>query len=279
MSLPIATTELSPQERAQLRWAWKQLEHPSLAARLSHVVGAPIEMGLKLIPRQWNARIQYLVETNIRRTLDLTLATSTQLNAEQFSNGMHKAAVMGSGAVGGFFGPAGLLVDLPITTALMLNAIATIAQRNGEDLSTTEARLACLEVFALGGRSKADDAAETGYYGLRLTLSLHLAGFLDNLLNGVETPVAMKFIQAIAARFGVVVTDKAAAQLTPVVGAIGGATINLLFMQHFQDMASGHFKIRHLERKYGLDTIRAEYEKIQREEDAKRYRHSNLEGW
>ena len=279
MANDISTIELTTAELAELRWAWQRLEHPSLAARLSNAVGMPVEIGIKLLPHQWSTRIQHLVENNIRRALELTLDASAKLNGRRIDDRVHKIAAAGSGAVGGFFGPAGLLVDLPVTTTLMLNAIATIAQRNGEDLATPHARLACLEVFALGGRSKADDAAETGYYGLRLTLSLHLAGFLENLINSVETPAAMKLIQAVATRFGVVVTDKTAAQLTPVVGAIGGAAINLMFMQHFQNVAGGHFKIRRLERKYGPEKIRAAYENIQREEYAKRHPYSDLEGW
>jgi hypothetical protein len=33
-------------------------------------------------------------------------------------------------------------------------------------------------------------------------------------------------------------------------------------MNHFQNMATAHFAIRSLERKYGDDFIRGEYEKI-----------------
>jgi hypothetical protein len=53
-----------------------------------------------------------------------------------------------------------------------------------------------------------------------------------------------------------------AAQSVPVIGAAGGAAINLLFIDHFQDMARGHFTVRRLERTYGAELIRAEYERI-----------------
>ena len=43
-------------------------------------------------------------------------------------------------------------IELPVTTTLMLRAIAEIARHQGEDLSTLEARLACLEVFAYGAK-------------------------------------------------------------------------------------------------------------------------------
>ncbi len=41
-----------------------------------------------------------------------------------------------TGGVSGFFGLAALPVELPVTTTLMLRAIADIARHNGEDLST-----------------------------------------------------------------------------------------------------------------------------------------------
>ena len=42
--------------------------------------------------------------------------------------------------------------------------------------------------------------------------------------------------------------EKAAAQLVPVLGAIVGAGVNAVFMQHYQRTAWGHFTIRRLER-------------------------------
>jgi hypothetical protein len=66
----------------------------------------------------------------------------------------------------------------------------------------------------------------------------------------------------IAARFSIVVSEKAAAQAVPVVGALGGAAINTLFIDHFQDMGRGHFVIRRLERIYGQDAIRRWYAEL-----------------
>ena len=48
----------------------------------------------------------------------------------------------------------------------------------------------------------------------------------------------------------------------PVIWAAGGAIINVVFVNHFQELARGHFTVRRLERKYGLDVIREEYERI-----------------
>ena len=46
----------------------------------------------------------------------------------------------------------------------------------------------------------------------------------------------------------------------PIVGAVGGGAINLVFIDHFQEVAHGHFTIRRLERNYGRDFVREEYE-------------------
>jgi EcsC protein family len=69
-------------------------------------------------------------------------------------------------------------------------------------------------------------------------------------------------VTQVAARFGVVVSQKLAAQALPIVGAVGGAAVNYAFMEHFQQIARGHFTVRRLERLYGKEAIRAEYDVI-----------------
>jgi hypothetical protein len=63
-------------------------------------------------------------------------------------------------------------------------------------------------------------------------------------------------------RFGVPVSEKIVAQSLPVVGAAGGALLNTLFIDHFQDMARGHFIVRRLERRYGKEVVRVAYLRI-----------------
>jgi len=58
------------------------------------------------------------------------------------------------------------------------------------------------------------------------------------------------------------VSEKAAAQAVPAIGAAGGAIINTLFIDHFQDMARGHFVVRRLERKYGTKIVEETYKAI-----------------
>jgi len=75
-------------------------------------------------------------------------------------------------------------------------------------------------------------------------------------------PAIARFITTIASRFGVNVSEKIAAQAVPLIGAAGGALINTIFIDHFQDMARGHFIVRRLERVYGTDEVKRQYEKL-----------------
>jgi len=93
-------------------------------------------------------------------------------------------------------------------------------------------------------------------------------------------PVLVRFIAQVASRFGVVVTQKVAAQTVSVVGALGGAAVNYAFIEHFQEVARGHFTVRRLEREhfqevarghftvrrleriYGKDIVQTEYERL-----------------
>ena len=76
----------------------------------------------------------------------------------------------------------------------------------------------------------------------------------------------VRLISLIAARFGLVVSQKMAAQLVPVIGAMGGAAVNYAFVDHFQNVARGHFTVRRLERAYGAEAIRTEYELLRLED-------------
>lgn len=273
--------KLPAEDLADLQWAYQQLEHPSLAVRLCDVIGTPVQQGLHLLPKPWQRRLHAVTEVSIRRTLNLAINSMEHIAPKRAHDHLHKLLAAGTGATSGFFGPLTLLVELPFTTMLMLRSIANIADSQGEDLTTPEARQACMEVFALGGRSPRDTAADAGYYGLRLTLGFHFSAAL--LHTGKQQPLAIpagiELVRAISARFGTVVSDAAAARMIPVAGAVTGAALNLVFMQHFQDVARGHFIIRRLERSHGIEAVRAAYEQEQKREESERQPYSPVEGW
>jgi hypothetical protein len=173
-----------------------------------------------------------------------------------------------TGAAGGAFGLATLPIELPVSTIVMLRSIAEIARSEGEDLAEPEAALACVQVFALGGRADSDDASESGYFAVRgmLAKSVTQAARFIAERGVIEegSPILVRFITQVASRFGVAVTQKVAAQAIPVIGALGGAAVNYAFIEHFQDVARGHFAVRRLERAYGKEPVRREYERLAR---------------
>jgi len=65
------------------------------------------------------------------------------------------------------------VVELPISTAMMLRSIADIAHSQGEDLEDMEARLSCLEVFALGGSWTLRGYPWRSIWGRNLVLANH----------------------------------------------------------------------------------------------------------
>src|SRR5437867_2755624 len=83
------------------------------------------------------------------------------------------------------------------------------------DLRSASVKLACLEVFALGGPSKADDASESGYWAIRAALAKAIseAAAYVTQRGTIErsAPAVVRLVTAIAARFGVIVSEQVAA--------------------------------------------------------------------
>ena len=181
------------------------------------------------------------------------------------SSYLHKALAATSGAVGGSFGLAALPIELPISTVIMLRSIGDIARAEGEDLRDPETVLSCLQVFALGGLKGEADIANSGYFAVRGLLAKSVAEaarfIVDRGVVAEGGPVLVRLIAQIASRFGVVVTQKLAAQAVPIIGALGAA-VNYAFIDHFQEIARAHFTVRRLERRYGKDVVRMAYDKL-----------------
>jgi hypothetical protein len=92
----------------------------------------------------------------MRSALRLAIGSMDLIPPNAAHDKLHRLLASAAGAFGGLLGPLTLLAELPVTTVLMLRSIADIAHGEGEDLNTPEARLACVQVFALGGRTGKD---------------------------------------------------------------------------------------------------------------------------
>lgn len=273
MKMEEIKSELSEEDRVALERAVAILENPSFVARAADVIGSPVEKAVALLPAKAATAIGNAAEKAIFASLEVAMKTmdvaETGLPA---SNWWHKGASAVSGGIGGFFGILALAVELPISTTIMMRSIADVARSEGADLTRADVKLECVKVLALGGPTRSDDGADIGYFASREMLAkvtAEAAAYIAQ--HGLESegaPALVRLILAIAERYSVNVTEKVAAQAVPVIGAAGGALINTLFMDHFQDVARGHFVIRRLEQRYGPEFILQQY-KLARERQKK----------
>ncbi|MEO8660999.1 MAG: EcsC family protein [Bryobacteraceae bacterium] len=258
--------EITSQHLEELRDAVILLESPSFALKVANVIGAPVERVMKSLPESMSVAVHKATSVAIHKALEAALRTMPKRVGRPANRRLHKLSVAAAGGVGGFFGLASLAVELPLSTAIMLRSIADIAQSEGEDLNDPAGQLACLEVFALGGKSASEASSETSYYAIRAALARTVseaATYLAERGLAVEgAPPMIRLVAQIASRFGLVVSEKVAAELVPLVGAAGGAAVNLMFLHYFQKLAGGHFVVRRLERVYGPAVIEAEYERL-----------------
>ncbi|MEE9393246.1 MAG: EcsC family protein [Planctomycetota bacterium] len=257
---------LNEADKKALTRAVRLLETPGLGIRVSNLIGKPIEDGLRKLPTPVRDKITAATELALQAAMKAALATMKEGQPAAPRKRRHKFAAALSGSLGGAFGFTALAAELPISTTIMLRAIAEIARAEGEDLRQASTQMACLEVFALGGRSDQDDGAESAYFATRnglAMLSKKAASYLaEKSIADDAAPIMLRLISSIAAKFSIPVSEKFVAQAIPVIGALGGGAINLLFIDHFQDVATGHFTVRRLEKTYGEELVRKEYRRI-----------------
>jgi len=257
---------LQREDLNDLTKAKQLLENPGVASKITNLIGSPIENAFKLLPDNWSVKVAEITQSALFSAIKAAVLTMKDASHIEASNIWHKLSAATSGGIGGFFGLPALAVELPISTTIMLRSVADIARSEGESIHNIDSQLACIEVFALGGPSESDDASESGYFAIRTVLAKSLTETAEYIaekgLIEEGAPVIIRFIIKIAERFGVQVSQKFAAQTIPAIGAAGGAIINTVFIDHFQDMARGHFIIRRLERKYGKEFVKEAYKKI-----------------
>lgn len=257
---------LTPADQAALANAVEALEKVSFSARAMTALGRHVgATAARFVPARISGAVSKAAGAALKAAMHVAL-TSLRNRPPKDSRAFHRTLATASGAAGGAFGLASLPVELPISTTVMLRSIADIARSEGEDLSNPEAALACMQVFALGGHSSADDMMEEGYFAIRGVLAQSVSEAARHIAHkgaiDEAAPVIVRLLGQIAGRFGVVVSEKLAAQAVPLIGAAGGAAINLAFINHFQSVAKGHFAVRRLERRYSPDVVRREYERI-----------------
>ncbi len=262
--------KMTQADKKQLFEAYDVLENPGFRIKLMNLLGKPLEKGMDLLPKVVNRQIAKVSNVALTRAVKVALFTLPKFRSKETYNWSHRMFSWGTGFFGGFGGIGTTLVEIPISTMIMLRSIFDIAKSEGEDITSPETRMAALQVFALGGTSSSDDLADTAYYAVRMGMAVEVKSSLDFLakaggkLADKNAPVIVKLISKIASRFEITLSEKVAAQAMPFVGGAIGALINDIFIAHYQDMARGHFTVRRLERKYGKELVQETYESFKK---------------
>lgn len=277
----IVPISISSEDRDALAQAKSSMHNLSWAIRNVNKVGNTVETGIKFVPEKVLLKVQKITESVLLKIIKANLLTIQKNKSfKKPSKKTYKGVVTGTGAISGFFGSStgfGTAIfasEVTLTTKFLMRTIMDIARSEGEDIYTLEGQMACLQVFALGGGSKNDDDLETSYYTTRLALNsainkVSASGIkitLDSLAKGVGvlgSNAIGNFLSKIATRLSLLISEKFLAQAVPVIGAIGGGGLNYVFVDHFQKMATAHFTIRRLERKYGEAEIKSVFQSIE----------------
>ena len=256
--------------KEEVKKAHTLLSRPSFIIRFSDFVGKPVTSVLNSLPQSTAELIAGAADRALRTCLKGSLLTLKSRSEAPARNWLHKLLCAGTGVIGGVGSVPTLLAEIPLTTGIMLRSIAEIARSEGEDLADPETQLACISVFALEGGNKDDDDADSGFFVSRVAIAKMVrdaSKFLSEsaakkISESATAPIVVRFLQQASSRLGVTFSEKAAAQALPIIGSVLGATINTLFIDHYQDIARGHFILRRLERRYSPDLIRKEFESL-----------------
>lgn len=276
----IVPISISPEDKDALVVAKSSMHNLSWVIRNVNKVGSTVETGVKFVPEKILLKVQKITESVLLKIVQANLLTIQKHKTfKKPSKYTYKGIVTGTGAISGFFGAStgfGTAIfasEVTLTTKFLMRTIMDIARSEGEDIYTLEGQMACLQVFALGGGSKNDDDLEASYYTTRLALNSAINNVsasgvkitLDSLAKGagvMGSNAIGNFLSKISTRLSLLISEKFLAQAVPVIGAIGGGGLNYVFVNHFQKMATAHFTIRRLERKYGEAEIKTIFQSI-----------------
>ncbi len=256
---------INGKDLSDLKRAKTLLEKESLAVKMANLFGDAAEKAVRVLPDAYQKFVEIYTVAAIGKSWEFTMTTMPASDIPSEHERRHRLYAIISGAVGGV-GIMTLFAELPVTTVIMLRAVADIAKEEGEDYSLIETKLACLEVFAFGNEAVDKDTGVIGYYAIRASLEKPIQESSRYIAKkgvaGMGAPFAAQLIAKIAARYQTAVSAKIAARVVPAAGAIIGAAVNIVFINLFQDKARGHFIVRRLERKYGDEEVRRVYQEL-----------------
>src|ERR1700675_2781405 len=105
-------SNLSPSDYADLQTAVAKLETQSFAMKIASKLGMPIEALLHRLPGPAQSAIQVTVDKALEQCLRIAVKAHPANSSAVSYKRSHTAAAAITGAIGGFFGLPGLLVEL-----------------------------------------------------------------------------------------------------------------------------------------------------------------------
>lgn len=199
------------------------------ALRVLNMAGSRADALIDRLPSAVRDNLVEATEAALR--IAMRAANGSRTAVPDQKRWVNTAVASALGAAGGFGGTTTSLVELPVTTTLMLRAIQDAARREGFDPGADSVTFDCIRVLSAAGPLEEDDGADLGFYTMRMTLT-----------GGA----VRRMISAVAPRLAVVLGQKLATQTVPVLGAVAGATTNYVYTQYYQDIAHVHFGLRRL---------------------------------
>lgn len=278
------TQPMSAEELDFIHDAVRFLEGDHVLVSIAQKLGKPIDRLQQKLPDSARRIMHQAIEASLKKALQISIETikAPEGKVPAWKDAsirtrhralLHTAAVTTTGAISGAIGISALLVELPISTSIILRAISSVAQEWGHDLRSPETQLQCLYIFSLGSAlSSKDDELDTTYLASRIAYQRLLgeaAAFMGthgtkDLLLALDqgAPVLVRLLGLLTPAFERTVLKKFVSKALPVIGAAGGAAINAAFCHYFTQAARYHFGLLFLEQKYGTEMVRKGYGRI-----------------
>lgn len=200
-----------------------------MGIQVLNAVGGKAESLLDRLPAPVRAGLTDATESAL--TLAMKAAQGSRQALPHQSERTNVVWTTAMGAVGGLGGLSTALVELPVTTTVLLRAIQDVAVERGFDPASENVQFDCIRVFSAAGPLAMDDGADLGFVSLRLTLT-------GNAMH--------KMIAAVAPRLAAAMGQKLAVQSVPILGAVAGASVNYVYTRYYQQIAHVHFGLRRL---------------------------------
>ncbi|MDB5664845.1 EcsC family protein [Cypionkella sp.] len=211
-----------------------------LLMKLVNYVGGKAENALEFLPDGLKDGIESATAIAMQRCYEAASSISNSSWIPSSGTWTNKAVATLSGAVGGLGGLPSTLAELPFTVTTIFTAIQKVAMQHGFDPQDPAVKLECLAVLGSGGPLREDDSVELSYLSSRLAV------------NGT---VVQAFIARYAPKLALVLSQKLAAQMVPVLGAVAGAGLNYTFISYFEEMAQVRFKLRKMAEVHGAERV------------------------